>query len=235
MMIVLGMTTLVIGLIINIFKPLGMFSEYRMLNDEEKKRVDTKGLIRSTTFSLYAMSAISFASYFLRDIVLYTEIIVIGSVVVITGVMAVKSKKYYNYENEKKSDSIIQYVVLGIAGIAVVAAIGFTLKPTSVEVTPSSIEVENINIEYSQIEKVEMIENVPSARKQFGGALGEQLKGSFSVEGFGDCSVYTENRDMQSIVIKTQDETVIFNLKNEAETKEIYDEIMNKMNNLKTS
>lgn len=115
--------------------------------------------------------------------------------------------------------------------IVCIALIFEEFTPINLEVKNNQIIAEHLKQEYAvdidTITEMELITKLPTARKNNGTDVGNLDKGSFSIEGYGDCDVCVNPENTAFIVIKTQKDTYIFNDTDNADTQKVYDEILN--------
>ncbi|MGI6748876.1 MAG: hypothetical protein ACOX4V_11705 [Anaerovoracaceae bacterium] len=75
-----------------------------------------------------------------------------------------------------------------------------------------------------------MMEKLPTIEMRTNGsALGSNLKGHFRTTEFGSVKLYVNAQNPPFIYLETNDEVIIFNMKNEIETKEIFEKLQRKI------
>ena len=75
-----------------------------------------------------------------------------------------------------------------------------------------------------------LMEELPTIEMRTNGsALGSNLKGHFRTTEFGSVKLYVNAQNPPFIYLETNDEVIIFNMKNEIETKEIFEKLQRKI------
>jgi len=74
----------------------------------------------------------------------------------------------------------------------------------------------------NDIQEVKQIANLPKVSKRNGGDSDIFFVGSFTVQGYGNCSVYVHRNNSPYLVISLSDRTVIFNGDTPEKTNEFY-------------
>jgi hypothetical protein len=128
----------------------------------------------------------------------------------------------------------------------IVLAIAIVLPLTAFAVqsdnTSPSLQVEEngvINIDYpmydfsfsiNDVQEITLEESLPTGFRTNGTATAEYARGNFSLEKLGDAKLYIFKNSPPYIFIKLDGLYIIFNDKDPASTKAIYDELINRKN-----
>lgn len=101
--------------------------------------------------------------------------------------------------------------------------------PINLEVSNHQLVAEQIKSEYridiNHIDDATLITKLPKASRRMGTGLDNLLKGSFSVEGYGDCELCLNPKNDAFIVVKTDQKTYIFSDDDNNGTEKVYQEI----------
>jgi hypothetical protein len=118
-----------------------------------------------------------------------------------------------------------------IALVAVLAMIFVSTRPLDVEVNEEALVINGMygtTIRYDEIVEVQWLNTLPKIEMRTNGAdSGPHLKGHFKLESLGAVKLFVNKKYEHFILIKTQDQVVIFNMDLES-LKPIYDQLMQK-------
>jgi len=101
--------------------------------------------------------------------------------------------------------------------------------PISLEFSNNQIVVEHLKVEYAinidEIKEIKIITQLPSTQKLMGTGMEKLKKGSFSVNGYGECDLCLNPQNNVFIVITTADNTYVLSDEDNTVTKKVYDEV----------
>ncbi len=116
--------------------------------------------------------------------------------------------------------------VLGIAGFL----LKFDLATVTLERQGNQVIIEAANMgetfTLEEIKEVSLLESYPSMSKKYGYNGGKFNFGTFRVSGVGTCEVYLNLDNDMAIQVVTNQDTILFNMKTEEETKKAYEQLM---------
>jgi len=101
--------------------------------------------------------------------------------------------------------------------------------PISLKFSNNQIVAEHLKAEYviniDEIKEIKIITQLPNAKKFVGTAMEKLDKGSFSVNGYGDCDLCLNPQNNVFIVITTVDNTYLLSDEDNAVTQKVYEEV----------
>ncbi|WP_159441960.1 DUF5808 domain-containing protein [Clostridium sp. Marseille-P2415] len=101
--------------------------------------------------------------------------------------------------------------------------------PVNLEIRGNQVIAEHLKEEYavniSDIQETKLITELPDTSRIFGTGMDILEKGTFSVEGYGDCEICLNPQTSAFLVIKTLEDTYIFSDEDPLDTKEIYKQL----------
>ncbi len=236
--LILGIFFIIIGLGVHVFKWYFLISGYNTMSKEKKANVDTAGLGRLMGIYLYFNGVVfTFMSVLLAlgFNPVHTPAIVLF--VVSTIYLLIKAQKYDGniYDKEGKlrkgagKELIIPAVIGFVTLIFVAVLMFFSSQSTKVNILEAGIEIKGMygNLyTWESIKTVELITELPTIEMRTNGsALGSNLKGHFRTTELGSVMLFVNTKKPPFIYLETDEETIIFNLKNEVDTKEVFKEI----------
>lgn len=123
---------------------------------------------------------------------------------------------------------IIAFFIVLIIG-AIISFIMYAEKGNSINITSEYLEITGIRgqkIEYKNIEAIEIKGAIPVIERRLNGSeIGSSKRGTFKVEGLGECVLFI-NTDIKSFIyVKTNGNYTIINSQDENATKNTYDEL----------
>ncbi len=237
--LILGMFFIIIGLMVHVFKWYFLISGYNTMSKEKKVNVDTEGLGRLMGIYLYfnggvftimaILLALGFKPVHTPAIVLF---------VISTIYLLIKAQKYDGniYDKDGKlckgagKELIIPAVIGFVTLIFVAVLMFFSSQSTKVNILEAGIEIKGMYGDvytWESIKTVDLTTELPTIEMRTNGsALGSNLKGHFRTKELGSVMLFVNTKKPPFIYLETDDGPIIFNLKNEEETKEIFKEIL---------
>lgn len=236
----LGVLLIAFGILIHVFKQYRWISKYNRMTNEEKMLVDITGMAKLMGVVLYFdgfMLILATVLVFLGVDVPLTPIIVV--LVVSLGFMTLFMQRYdgnlFDVNHKLKKGVFKKFLKSGsvtvIALVAVLAMIFVSTRPLDVEVNEEALVINGMygtTIRYDEIVEVQWLNTLPKIEMRTNGAdIGPHLKGHFKLESLGAVKLFVNKKYEHFILIKTQDQVVIFNMDLES-LKPIYDQLMQK-------
>ncbi len=149
-----------------------------------------------------------------------------------TGILSIERQKAARKSNQstKRAFTIIMGVIL--ASVALIVAVSMTSGHVDVTMDDDSLEIDasmmKEDIQYSDIQYVELREDMNYGSRIAGLGSMKVLSGNFSNDEFGKYRLAVYRDNPLSIVIHTTDMTCVFNLESKTETMDIF----NKLNDM---
>ena len=101
--------------------------------------------------------------------------------------------------------------------------------PISLKFSNNQIVAEHLKVEYAinidDITEIKLISQLPNANKIMGTGMDNLDKGSFSVNGYGDCDLCLNPQNKAFIIVKTVDNTYFLSDEDNAVTQKVYEEV----------
>lgn len=120
-------------------------------------------------------------------------------------------------------------LLVGMAAFGIIMAIGFD-APRTAHISGGVLCYERFTEKYEipldDIDSVELLDELPTARRIAGTGMSSLLEGRFTVEGYANVRISLDPREAPFIAIEYDGLTRIFNLATPEETTALYDEIL---------
>ena len=104
--------------------------------------------------------------------------------------------------------------------------------PISLKLSNNQIVAEHLKVEYTinidDIKEIKIITQLPRTQKRMGTGMDKLEKGSFSVDGYGDCDLCLNPQNKTFIVVTTADNTYFLSDEDNAVTQKVYEEVEKK-------
>ena len=143
--------------------------------------------------------------------------------------LLIKARKYDRNKGNSKQN-IIGIVILVVTLIFIVGLMYRSVKPTKVTIQEKGLEIHGMYgdiYSWDSIEEVILIEELPTIKMRTNGsALGTHLKGHFIIEEMGSVKLHVNTQYPPFIYLKSDGRSIIFNINNAEDSKEIFDEIL---------
>jgi hypothetical protein len=242
--ILIGCFFIAMGLAVHVFKWYFLISGYNAMSKEKKANVDIKSLGRLIGFYSYFNGCIFIVMGVLYELGLKSGI---AAATVIFGVSTVyllfKAQRYdgniYDESGRLRKGAgkqlILPAVIVAVTLIFVAVLMFFSSQPTKVTILAEGVQIHGMYgdiYEWDSIETVRLMEELPTIeRRTNGSALGANLKGHFRTKELGSVKLFVNVKNPPFIYLQTDDGVTIFNMKDEAETQEIFKRIISQGNN----
>ncbi|MGL4742546.1 MAG: DUF3784 domain-containing protein [Sarcina sp.] len=229
MYIVVGAILIFGGLLIHKFKMYFLMSGYNTMTKREKENVDVVNLARYFGYTMYFLGAgwivAGVLEKMIPNIVVY---LVIGTAVFLIY-RIYKMQKFDNNQIDK-AEAIATGFLVGIPMLIAVIMMTSSMGAIEINTNTEGLVFDGKVIDTDEIESMKMIEETPSMKKVFGSGIGTNRKGTFNVEGYGECKVYTNLSKGDTIVLTTKEGvTYIINSDNSESVKDAYETMSKKV------
>lgn len=222
-MFIISIVFLVVGILVHKFEFYFLLSGYNMMTESQKSEIDAKAYGKFFGIHMYIISIMFLAIGFASTLFPNLEIVgIVGLFAVITHLI-VKGAKYSRHE--MTGESKYSLVILFVPMIIVAVVLSYSLKSVSFELLRNGLKVDSQTISLDEIKEVQIIDEAPEMRKVFGSGLGTHKKGTYEVEGFGECTVFTDVKYGDTLIIKTNEDTYILNSKEDGKIQSFYDSL----------
>lgn len=237
--LILGIFFITLGLGVHVFKWYFLISGYNTMSKEKKANVDTAGLGLLMGLYFYfnggvltimgVLLALGFKPLHIPAIVLF---------VISTIFFLIKAQKYdgniYDKDGKIRKGAGKELVIPGVIGFVTLIFVGvlmfFSSQSTKVNILEEGIEIKGMYGDvytWDSIRTVELITELPTIEMRTNGsALGSNLKGHFRTKELGSVMLFVNTKTPPFIYFETDEGTIIFNLKNEQETRKVFKEIL---------
>lgn len=243
--IIIGVFFIFIGLAVHVFKWYFLISGYNTMSKEKKANVDTKGLGRLMGIYSYVNGGAFIVMGVLYALGLkpsMTSAIVFFSIS--TVYLLIKAQKYdgnlYDENGKLRKGAGKQLVVPVSIVIVTLIFVGvlmfFSFQTTKVTILEEGIQIHGMYGDvytWESIEAVKLVEELPTIKRRTNGsALGSVLKGHFRTRELGLVKLFVNTQKPPFIYLETDDQIIIFNLKDSDETQEVFREIVRQENKM---
>lgn len=135
-------------------------------------------------------------------------------------------------KNKKKNSPATTVASIIIAAIILGGVFGMTYYMSNNDpdfaigedkITITAFASQTLEFSIDDIESVELINTMPSGRRNFGVGTSKLYRGRFTFEGYGSSRAYIHRLNAPYLVILMDDLAVFFNYKESDKTVELYD------------
>jgi len=243
--IISGVFFIALGLAIHVFKWYFLISGYNTMSKEKKANVDVKNLSRVVGIYFYVIGGVAIAMGVLNSLgfkqVLVPAIVIFG---ISTIYMLIKANKYGRSVSSKDDERgklqkgtweriNLRTIISIVAVILVVVLLFFSSRPTKVTLIDGGVQIHGMygdTCAWNYIKTVKLLEELPTIEiRTNGSALGPYLKGHFKVKELGSVKLFVNAQKPPFIYLETDKGISIFNVESEDKTREIFGEIIKKM------
>ncbi|MTI96260.1 MAG: DUF3784 domain-containing protein [Firmicutes bacterium] len=233
----------VFGLLIKYKQAYWLIAGYNTMPREKQKNVDTEGLGRFIGNTMFVLAGVTLAGGVLSELgVVFMPAATFMLYIPIVIYIVIRAQKFDGNTRDAEGKMTPQskgtaYVVVGILALVAIG-LGVLYYHT---VTPPSYTIENgvLNIsgmygrkvEFSTVTDVELLETMPEVGyRSNGAAIGNAKKGDFRISGIGRARLFVNIDRPPFIYLETTDTSLIFNAADEAETRDLYQQILTELN-----
>ena len=237
--LVIGAFFIAIGLAVHVFKWYFLIAGYNTMSKEKKANVDTEGLGRLMGVYSYVNGGVLIVMGVLYAFGLKP---VLSPVVIIFGITTVyfliRAQKYDGNIYDKSGKLIegawkqfaLPVGTVVITLIFVAFLMFFSSQETKVTFLEEGLQVHGMYgdiYNWESIETVKLMEELPTIEMRTNGsALGSNLKGHFRTTELDSVKLFVNTQMSLYIYLETDEGVIIFNMKNEEETQEVFEEIL---------
>jgi TRAP-type C4-dicarboxylate transport system permease small subunit len=237
--LVIGAFFIAIGLAVHVFKWYFLIAGYNTMSKEKKANVDTEGLGRLMGVYSYVNGGVLIVMGALHAFGLkpaLTPVIFIFGIS--TVFLLIRAQKYdgniYD-KNGKLIEGAWKQFALPVGTVVITIIFVAFLMFFSSQETKVTFHEEGLQIHgmygdiynWESIETVKLMEELPTIEMRTNGsALGSNLKGHFRTTELDSVKLFVNTQKSLYIYLETDEGVIIFNMKNEDETQEVFEEIL---------
>ncbi|MDD5934448.1 MAG: PH domain-containing protein [Clostridiales bacterium] len=128
--------------------------------------------------------------------------------------------------------TIIVIAIFIVVGIMLVVTVkqGVQVKQDNTGIKISGGLFYSVDVRFSEINDVQLVDSIDYGSRTDGAAIGNYHLGNYRNSAYGSYKLFVNDRIPRYIVIQyDHGETVVFNCKNEEDTKEMYESLVEKI------
>jgi hypothetical protein len=240
--IAIGVFLILVGLAVHVFKWYFLISGYNTMPKAKKANVDVAGLGRLMGIYFYINGGIVIGMGLMQLMGLKPlHTMAIGFFCISTLFMLIKAQKYdgnvFDEQGKLRKGAWKQYILPLVIVVIVLIFVGvlfvFSSQPTEVTLGSEGIQIQGMygdDYPWSTIKTIELLDALPTIEMRTNGsALGSHLKGYFQTKEMGPVKLFVNTETPPFILMETAEGVVILNLNDQSETRELYNNMMNKL------
>lgn len=230
-----GLFLILMGFLVKKFPNL--ISGYNTMPAKEKAKVDVDGLSSHMCNSLIVIGLlIILASLVIKmvGIPISPTILMLGIILPGTLYMVIGSQSYMKKVSRSvsKTGTIIGVVVLVVCAVGITILMLSGTRSPQFEVTGNQLNISGIYGLETKVSSVKLLEELPTIKMKTNGfSLGENKRGNFNLEEFGQCKLFIESMAGPFIYIETNDKPIIISTQSRAKTEELLTELQLQVRN----
>lgn len=207
-------------------------SGYNTMSAEKRKNVDIEAItsiMKKGLIIIGVTTTLLSSSLFWLNLPILAVIALIAPILLGTLILTAITQKH-DHNKKSKFKKYFPVILISAITIIVTSALLYGSQPTKVKVIDNAIEFTGqygITVPFDQIEKVELIKNIPPIKMRTNGlGLGSVLKGHFLLEEFGKCRLFLKLPNPPFLYIETRNgEKIIFNSQESDYANQVYQEL----------
>ena len=227
---IVGFSLIVLGFLVKKFPNL--IAGYNTMPAEEKAKVDVKGL---TSHMRNSLIVIGFLMILITRLSILFELsispffIVVGTILPGTLYMVIGSQRYMKKASRSmsKTGMIIGVVVISVSAVLVTVLIFTGTRSPQFDIVGNQLSISGMYGGDILVRNAQLLEKLPSIKMKTNGfSLGENKKGNFKLEEFGQCKLFIESMAGPFIYLESNDgDKIIISTKSRAKTEELLSEL----------
>jgi len=242
--IILGIMFFLIGLAVHKFKMYFLIAGFNTMSKEKQEKVDTKGLGRLMGIYSYANGIVLVVMGILLELGYdFRTDVLIAFVFLSTIYVVIRAQKLDgNLSDEKgkirsegKKQANKSAILMFLTFSFVIGLMFYSTRPTRVTFKEEGLEIHGMygdTYPWESVNELSLLEELPSiGRKTNGAAVGSKYKGYFMINDYGKVKLHIDSNYPPFIYLDISDGIVIFNMESANETKEVYNKLLNQINN----
>lgn len=209
-----------------------LISGYNTATPEERAYMKEKGIVKFTSNYLYALAGVILGGYLLERAGVPNAQDWSWLVFALLAIIMVIRSRRFNPPGppspQRKRSAILSAIIL----VVVAAIIAWNAFPADIALTESQLTISGaygIEIDYTQIEKVSLLEKVPPVDIRTNGiSLGPINKGHFRLKDGRGVLMFLRSHTAPYLMIefKTDQKPIILNQKSAEETTTLYEQLL---------
>lgn len=240
--LIIGAMFILSGLAVHVFKWHFLIAGYNTMSKDRQAKVNVEGLGR--LMGIY--SYVNGAAFILLGI-LYALGFEYGliPVLVFSGIstvyLIIRAQKFdHNHFDEKGKmrkgagkKVAIPFLILGLTIVFVAVLMVYSTQDTEINLLDAGVEIKGMYGDlyaWEAIDKVQLMDSMPNIEARTNGsAVGSHLKGNFRTTEYGKVKLFVDTKIPPFIFLQSNDSIVIFNMADADETRNVYQDIMNRL------
>lgn len=131
-----------------------------------------------------------------------------------------------------KTGMIIGVVVISVSAVGITILMLSGTRSPQFEVTGNQLNISGMYGLDVEVNSVKLLEKIPPIKMKTNGfSLGENKRGNFNLEEFGQCKLFIESMAGPFIYIETNDKPIIISTQSRAKTEELLTELQLQVRN----
>lgn len=241
-LIIVGVCFFLLGLGVHKLKWYFLISGYNTMSKNKKENVDVEGLGRLLgNYGYLGGGGFVLAGLMYGVGIKYVVELIIILFVIMTFYVLIKAQRYdgnmFSEDGKLRKGAGKQLVLpLGILIVSllfVALVFFFSSKPTKITFLDEGVQFHGMYgsvYTWEDIVTVELMDELPTIESRTNGsALGSKLKGHFMTKELGYVKLFVNTSNPTCIYLETVGGEIIFNIGNEDKTKDIFREILNRI------
>ena len=232
---IVGFSFIALGFLVKRFPIL--IAGYNTMPAEEKAKVDVKGLSSHMRNSLIVIGLLMVLANLVNKMmgipispsILMPAIILPGTLYMVIG-----SQRYMKKISKgvHKTGTIIGVVVLIVCAVGITILILFGTRSPEFDIVGNQLSISGMYGGDVQVRHAQLLEKLPAIKMKTNGfSLGENKKGNFKLEEFGQCKLFIESMAGPFIYLESNDGSkIIISTKSRAKTEELLADLQHNIN-----
>ncbi len=230
-----GLFLILLGFLVKKFPNL--IAGYNTMSAEEKARVDVEGLsshMRNSLIVIGLLMIIITRLSITLELSISPFFIIVGTILPGTLYMIIGSQRYMKKASQSvnKKGMIIGVVVISVSAVLVTVLIFNGTRSPQFDIAGNQLSISGMYGGDLQIRNAHLLEKLPTIKMKTNGfSLGENKRGNFKLEEFGQCKLFIESMAGPFIYLESKDGAkIIISTKSRAKTEELLAELQQIVN-----
>ncbi|MEQ9219838.1 MAG: DUF3784 domain-containing protein [Cyclobacteriaceae bacterium] len=230
-----GLFLILMGFLVKRFPIL--IAGYNTMPAEEQAKVDVEGLsshMRNSLIVIGLLMILITRLSILFELSISPFFIIVGTILPGTLYMVIGSQRYMKKVNRSmsKTGMIIGVVVISVSAVGITILMLSGTRSPQFEVTGNQLNISGMYGLDVEVNSVKLLEKIPPIKMKTNGfSLGENKRGNFNLEEFGQCKLFIESMAGPFIYIETNDKPIIISTQSRAKTEELLTELQLQVRN----
>ncbi|MEQ8554032.1 MAG: DUF3784 domain-containing protein [Cyclobacteriaceae bacterium] len=221
-----GLFLILMGFLVKRFPIL--IAGYNTMPAEEQAKVDVEGLsshMRNSLIVIGLLMILITRLSILFELSISPFFIIVGTILPGTLYMVIGSQRYMKKVNRSmsKTGMIIGVVVISVSAVLVTVLIFTGTRSPQFDVEGNQLSISGMYGGDVQVRNAQLLAKLPAIKMKTNGfSLGENKRGNFKLEEFGQCKLFIESMAGPFIYLESNDGSkIIISTKSRAKTEEL--------------